>query len=147
MQQAQPGGKRKAIKKKSKKTNRRRIYKREKEAHIIGREGSDVICTPLFIALTSTRHWLGERKEESVPVTFGLHTALCTAHLFAGGDLRHYCKCTAVILLSADNERDLMERILLMLRAHNSSLHYIDGHSFAMFLLSRTKSFMQMAPH
>jgi len=56
MQQEQPEGKGKAIKKKSKKTNRRRIQKREKKAHIIGREGSDVICTPLFIALTSTLH-------------------------------------------------------------------------------------------
>jgi len=56
MQQEQPEGERKAIKKKSKKTNRRRIQKREKKAHIIGLEGSDVICTPLFIALTSTLH-------------------------------------------------------------------------------------------
>jgi len=75
-----------------------------------------------------------KKGKESVSLSFGLHTELYTAHLFAGFDLRHYCKCSAVIIASAGNERDLMEKILLMLGAHYSRLHYSDGHSSAMFL-------------
>jgi hypothetical protein len=56
MQREQPEGERKAIKRTVRRQIEGEYKKREKEAHIIGREGSDVICTPLFIALTSTLH-------------------------------------------------------------------------------------------